>query len=74
MNSSNNGPHPPEPPHPHPHPHPLHYPRDSLPARPARAAKYKIPIHPLHAQGFPSIGDAKDTVKVPIDVDRWTDR
>jgi 3'-phosphoadenosine 5'-phosphosulfate sulfotransferase (PAPS reductase)/FAD synthetase len=27
-------------------------------------AKYKIPIHPLHAQGYPSIGDAKDTVKV----------
>jgi phosphoadenylyl-sulfate reductase (thioredoxin) len=30
-------------------------------------AKYKIPVHPLHAQGFPSIGDAKDTVKVPAD-------
>mmetsp|Transcript_12537 Transcript_12537/g.30757 ORF Transcript_12537/g.30757 Transcript_12537/m.30757 type:complete len:446 (+) Transcript_12537:74-1411(+) len=29
--------------------------------------KYKIPIHPLHAQGYPSIGDAKDTVKVPAD-------
>ena len=29
--------------------------------------KYKIPIHPLHATGYPSIGDAKDTVKVPAD-------
>jgi len=30
-------------------------------------AKYRIPVHPLHAQGYPSIGDAKDTVKVPAD-------
>jgi len=30
-------------------------------------AKYKIPIHPLHAKGYPSIGDAKDTVPVPQD-------
>jgi len=30
-------------------------------------AKYKIPIHPLHAQGYPSHGDAKDTIKVPED-------
>jgi phosphoadenylyl-sulfate reductase (thioredoxin) len=30
-------------------------------------AKYKIPIHPLHAKGYPSIGDAKDTVPVPLD-------
>eukprot|EP00286_Rhodomonas_abbreviata_P015273 CAMPEP_0181322982 /NCGR_PEP_ID=MMETSP1101-20121128/19528_1 /TAXON_ID=46948 /ORGANISM="Rhodomonas abbreviata, Strain Caron Lab Isolate" /LENGTH=449 /DNA_ID=CAMNT_0023430951 /DNA_START=11 /DNA_END=1360 /DNA_ORIENTATION=- len=30
-------------------------------------AKHKIPIHPLHAEGYPSIGDAKDTVKVPAD-------
>jgi len=29
--------------------------------------KYKIPVHPLHAEGYPSIGDAKDTVKVPED-------
>lgn len=29
--------------------------------------KYKIPIHPLHADGYPSIGDKKDTVKVPED-------
>jgi phosphoadenosine phosphosulfate reductase len=30
-------------------------------------AKYKIPIHPLHAKGYPSIGDAKDTIPVPED-------
>eukprot|EP00961_Rhodomonas_salina_P177412 2392325-Rhodomonas_salina.5 len=28
--------------------------------------KYKIPIHPLHADGYPSIGDKKDTVKVAL--------
>mmetsp|Transcript_23416 Transcript_23416/g.41420 ORF Transcript_23416/g.41420 Transcript_23416/m.41420 type:complete len:462 (-) Transcript_23416:123-1508(-) len=27
--------------------------------------KYKIAYHPLHDQGYPSIGDAKDTVPVP---------
>jgi 3'-phosphoadenosine 5'-phosphosulfate sulfotransferase (PAPS reductase)/FAD synthetase len=36
-------------------------------------AKYKIPIHPLHAQGYPSIGDAKDTVKVCAVFDMYTD-
>jgi phosphoadenylyl-sulfate reductase (thioredoxin) len=30
-------------------------------------AKYNVPCHPLHAQGYPSIGDAKDTIKVPED-------
>jgi phosphoadenylyl-sulfate reductase (thioredoxin) len=30
-------------------------------------AKYKVPYHPLHEQGYPSIGDAKDTIKVPED-------
>jgi len=30
-------------------------------------AKYKIPHHPLHAQGYPSIGDAKDTIPIPED-------
>jgi phosphoadenosine phosphosulfate reductase len=29
--------------------------------------KYKIPHHPLHAQGYPSIGDAKDTIPIPED-------
>jgi phosphoadenylyl-sulfate reductase (thioredoxin) len=29
--------------------------------------KYHAPLHPLHAEGYPSIGDAKDTVKVPLD-------
>lgn len=29
--------------------------------------KYKIPYHPLHEQGYPSIGDAKDTIPVPED-------
>jgi len=28
---------------------------------------YKIPHHPLHAEGYPSIGDAKDTVPIPRD-------
>ena len=28
-------------------------------------AKYKIPHHPLHAKGYPSIGDAKDTIPIP---------
>ena len=30
-------------------------------------AKYEIPHHPLHAQGYPSIGDAKDTIPIPED-------
>jgi phosphoadenosine phosphosulfate reductase len=30
-------------------------------------AKYKIPHHPLHAQGYPSLGDAKDTIPIPED-------
>mmetsp|Transcript_131756 Transcript_131756/g.229057 ORF Transcript_131756/g.229057 Transcript_131756/m.229057 type:complete len:466 (+) Transcript_131756:102-1499(+) len=30
-------------------------------------AKYKIPHHPLHAKGYPSIGDAKDTIPIPED-------
>jgi 3'-phosphoadenosine 5'-phosphosulfate sulfotransferase (PAPS reductase)/FAD synthetase len=30
-------------------------------------AKYKIPHHPLHAEGYPSIGDAKDTIPIPED-------
>lgn len=29
--------------------------------------KYKIPHHPLHAEGYPSIGDAKDTIPIPED-------
>jgi len=29
--------------------------------------KYKIPHHPLHAKGYPSIGDAKDTIPIPED-------
>lgn len=29
--------------------------------------KYKVPHHPLHAQGYPSIGDAKDTIPIPED-------
>jgi len=28
-------------------------------------AKYKIPHHPLHAKGYPSMGDAKDTIPIP---------
>ena len=28
-------------------------------------AKYKIPYHPVHAKGYPSHGDAKDTIPVP---------
>merc|ERR1719223_2165451 len=28
-------------------------------------AKYKVPHHPVHAQGYPSHGDAKDTIPVP---------
>jgi len=30
-------------------------------------AKYNVPHHPLHAQGYPSIGDAKDTIPIPED-------
>ena len=30
-------------------------------------AKYKVPAHPLHADGYPSIGDAKDTIPIPED-------
>jgi len=30
-------------------------------------AKYEVPHHPLHAKGYPSIGDAKDTFPVPED-------
>jgi len=30
-------------------------------------AKYKIPAHPLHAEGYPSLGDAKDTIPIPED-------
>jgi len=30
-------------------------------------SKYKIPHHPLHAKGYPSIGDAKDTIPIPED-------
>jgi len=30
-------------------------------------AKYKVPSHPLHAKGYPSIGDAKDTIPIPED-------
>eukprot|EP00240_Pyramimonas_obovata_P001821 CAMPEP_0118935264 /NCGR_PEP_ID=MMETSP1169-20130426/15291_1 /TAXON_ID=36882 /ORGANISM="Pyramimonas obovata, Strain CCMP722" /LENGTH=458 /DNA_ID=CAMNT_0006878275 /DNA_START=101 /DNA_END=1477 /DNA_ORIENTATION=+ len=30
-------------------------------------AKYKILHHPLHAKGYPSIGDAKDTIPIPED-------
>jgi len=30
-------------------------------------AKYKILAHPLHAKGYPSIGDAKDTIPIPED-------
>lgn len=30
-------------------------------------SKHKIPYHPLHEQGYPSIGDAKDTIPVPQD-------
>lgn len=29
--------------------------------------KYRIPYHPLHEKGYPSIGDAKDTIPVPED-------
>jgi len=28
-------------------------------------AKYKVPYHPVHAKGYPSHGDAKDTIPVP---------
>lgn len=27
-------------------------------------AKYKVPYHPLHEKGYPSIGDAKDTIPI----------
>eukprot|EP00814_Leptocylindrus_danicus_P010237 CAMPEP_0116046778 /NCGR_PEP_ID=MMETSP0321-20121206/28473_1 /TAXON_ID=163516 /ORGANISM="Leptocylindrus danicus var. danicus, Strain B650" /LENGTH=421 /DNA_ID=CAMNT_0003528481 /DNA_START=614 /DNA_END=1879 /DNA_ORIENTATION=+ len=30
-------------------------------------AKYQVPHHPLHAKGYPSIGDAKDTIPIPED-------
>merc|ERR1712070_1155722 len=30
-------------------------------------AKYKVPHHPLHAKGYPSLGDAKDTIPIPED-------
>merc|ERR1711957_357121 len=30
-------------------------------------AKYDVPHHPLHAQGYPSHGDAKDTIPIPED-------
>jgi thiol-disulfide isomerase/thioredoxin len=30
-------------------------------------AKYKVPHHPLHAKGYPSIGDQKDTIPIPED-------
>lgn len=30
-------------------------------------AKYEVPHHPLHAEGYPSIGDAKDTIPIPED-------
>ena len=30
-------------------------------------AKYKSPYHPLHEKGYPSIGDAKDTIPIPED-------
>lgn len=29
--------------------------------------KYNVPYHPLHEKGYPSIGDAKDTIPVPED-------
>merc|ERR1719460_823150 len=33
-------------------------------------AKYKIPYHPVHEKGYPSHGDAKDTIPVPSMDDR----
>jgi len=30
-------------------------------------AKYKVPYHPLHARGYPSHGDAKDTIPIPAE-------
>jgi len=30
-------------------------------------AKYDVPHHPLHAKGYPSHGDAKDTIPIPED-------
>merc|ERR1712113_1288522 len=30
-------------------------------------SKYKVVHHPLHAKGYPSIGDAKDTIPIPED-------
>jgi len=30
-------------------------------------AKYKVAHHPLHAKGYPSHGDAKDTIPIPED-------
>merc|ERR1712003_419140 len=29
--------------------------------------KYQVPYHPLHEKGYPSIGDAKDTIPIPED-------
>jgi len=38
------------------------------------AAAHDVPLHPLHAEGYPSLGDQKDTVKVPEDGSvRWID-
>lgn len=30
-------------------------------------AKFEVPAHPLHAAGYPSLGDAKDTIPIPED-------
>lgn len=30
-------------------------------------SKYKVPYHPFHEKGYPSIGDAKDTIPIPED-------
>jgi phosphoadenosine phosphosulfate reductase len=38
------------------------------------AKAHNVPLHPLHAEGYPSIGDSKDTVKFPADGSvRWVD-
>lgn len=31
--------------------------------------KYSLPYHPLHDQGFPSIGDVQTTI--PVSRDKW---
>lgn len=31
--------------------------------------KYSLPYHPLHDQGFPSIGDVQSTI--PVSRDKW---